>query len=168
MSPGGTPVWDAQLPHLLEQALDAPDYSYVLVLSKDLGQFLDGRADLKARIKASDRIRYYGPVSGATQQAILPAFYRIVTRAGGGTVNDALTAGVEVVFVEEPQVQIKLIERECAGLGLSGPPATLEEFRSDPKRCIDRLVEMSLPMPQVAPALSAEEMVVEHIISLIR
>lgn len=168
VSPGGTPVWDTQLPKLLEQVLDAPKHSYVLILSKDLGPFLDGRADLKARIENSDRIRYYGPVSGVTQQAILPAFRRIVTRAGGGTVNDALAAGVEVVFVEEPQVQIKLIERECAWLGLSGPPATLEEFRKDPKRCIDRLVEMSLPKPQVTPALSAEEMVVERVISLIR
>jgi hypothetical protein len=168
LSPGGTPVWDAQLPKLLDQVLAAAQHNYVLIVSKDLAELLTGSAGLKLlhRILDSDRIRYYGPVRGATQQAILPAFRRIVTRAGGGTVNDAIAAGVEVVFVEEPQVQIKLIERECAWLGISGPPATLEEFRRDPLECINRLVEMPLPIPQVAPALHAERTVVEKILSL--
>lgn len=167
VSPGGTPVWDEELPKLLEQVLDALEQSYVLILSKDLREFLDGRPALKARIQDSDRIRYYGPVRSTTQQAILPAFYRIVTRAGGGTVNDALAAGVGLVFVEEPQVQVKLIERECARLGISGPPATLEEFRKGPKACIERLVGMTLPKPQIAPALNAEKAIVERIISLV-
>ncbi|MGH8547210.1 MAG: hypothetical protein ACRERU_01125 [Methylococcales bacterium] len=167
VSPGGTPVWDDELPKLVEQVLDGIEQSYVLVLSKDLRKFFDDHPGLNARIQKSDRIPYYGPVRGTMQQAILPAFDRIVTRAGGGTVNHALAAGVGLVFVEEPQVQIKLIERECARLGPSGPPATLEEFRTDPKACIDRLVEMTLPKPQVAPALNAEKTIVERIISLV-
>ncbi|MBM4262964.1 MAG: hypothetical protein FJ145_16225 [Deltaproteobacteria bacterium] len=168
LSPGGTPVWDDQLPSLLEQMLAAPEQGYVAVLSKDLETLLDRRADLKKRIFASDRIRYFGPISGATQQAILPAFRRVITRAGGGTVNDAIAAGVPMTFIEEPQAQVKLIERECIRLGLSGPAATLEEFRADPKRCIDRLVGMTLPLPKVAPAPNAEQMVVQRVQSLIR
>lgn len=168
LSPGGTPVWDEQLPMLLEQVLDAAQPDYILILSKDLGRFLGTGADLLARVYSSERLRYFGPLRGATQQAILPAFSRIVTRAGGGTVNDAIAAGVQFVFVEEPQPQVKLIERECAALGLTGPAATLEEFRAHPKQCIDRLVAMPLPKPQIAPAHGAEEQVVQQIISSIK
>lgn len=168
LSPGGTPVWDDQLPKLLEQVLGAAEPDYILILSKDLGQFLGGRADLLARVHSSERLRYFGPLRGATQQAILPAFSRIVTRAGGGTVNDAIAAGVAFVFIQEAQVQVKLIERECASLGLTGPPAKLEEFRADPKQCIDRLVAMPLPKPQMPPALGAEEQVVQQIISWLK
>lgn len=167
LSPGGTPVWDEQLPTLLEQVLDAAEPDYILILSKDLGQFPKERADLLARVHSSERLRYFGPLRGATQQAILPAFSRIVTRAGGGTVNDAIAAGVQFVFVEEPQPQIKLIERECAALGLTGPAATLEEFRQAPKKCIDRLVAMPLPKARVAPARGAERKVVEQTLSWI-
>lgn len=168
LSPGGTPVWDDQLPKLLEQVLDAAEPDYILILSKDLGQFLGGRADLLARVHSSERLRYFGPLRGATQQAILPAFSRIVTRAGGGTVNDAIAAGVEFVFIEEAQVQVKLIERECTSLGLTGAPATLEEFRADPKQCLDRLVGMPLPKPQMAPAHGAEAQVVQQILSWLK
>lgn len=168
LSPGGTPVWDQQLPALLEQVLDGAQLDYVLFLSKDLGPLLQERGNLLGSIHRSERIRYFGPIGGATQQAILPAFCRIVTRAGGGTVNDAIAAGVEFVFVEEAQVQVRLIERECTALGLTGPAATLEEFRRDPKQCIDRLVTIPLPKPQLALTLGAEEPVVQQINSWLR
>lgn len=165
LCPGGTPVWDTQLPRLLEQLLDGVEPSCLFVIAKDLSLLLDRRNGLLARIQHSDRIRYFGPLRSGTLQALLPAFRRIVTRAGGGTVNDALAAGVEFVFVEEPQVQVKLIERACAALGLTAAAAPLEEFRQDPRRCIDRLAAMPLPNAQVAPTCGAEATVVEQILS---
>jgi hypothetical protein len=167
LSPGGTPVWKKELPRLLEEVLCSPEQSYVLVLSTDLSKLPDVQPNLKERILASDRIRYYGPVKGATQLAVLPAFDLVITRAGGGTVNDALVAGVRLAFVEEPQVQVKLIERECIKLGLSCAPATLAEFRNAPKACIDRLVEPPVLKPKVTPVGGAEKAVVEHIVKLL-
>jgi hypothetical protein len=171
VSPGGTPVWDEVLPDLIEQVLSAAKQNYILVLSKDptksLSMSNEDKEIFKQRIKNSDRIRYYEYVSGATQQVILPAFDRIVTRAGGGTVNDALAAGIRFVCVEEPQVQIKLIERECMRLGLIPEPTTLRVFRSRPMDCINQLVRAPLPDPHIHVPNQAELGITECLLSLL-
>jgi hypothetical protein len=162
VSPGGTPVWSAQLPRLVNDVLAAPTApSYVLVFSIDLSKVLT--PTLVAKIKTTNLIRYYGPLKGATQAAVLPAFERVITRAGGGIVNDALAARVGLAFVEEPQVQVKLIERECKKAGISGRAEKLTAFRKNPRNCIDRLATMPLPQPKAAPATRAEKAVVTKI-----
>jgi hypothetical protein len=152
---------------LLDAALASSDPGYVLIFAKDLGPALEAHPRLKAQLDHSDRIRYYGPVRGTTQQPMMPAFDRIITRAGGGTVNDALAAGVRMAFVEEPQVQIKLIERECARLGISRPAATLTAFQRHAWECIDGLVRMPLPEPTIRPHGGAEKSIVQRIVSLL-
>jgi hypothetical protein len=166
VSPGGTPVWNTILPTLLHQVLEGPERGYILVFTTDLGDLLD-RTGLHEQFRTSGRVRYYGPVHGATQLAVLPAFERIITRAGGGTVNDALAAGVPLALVEEPQVQVKLIERECVRFGFCGPAATLDQFEATPMECIDRLVAMPLPNRQIVPAPNAETAIVQRIQELV-
>lgn len=78
------------------------------------------------------RVRRLRPVPGGTIQRILPAIDFMLTRAGGGSVNDAVACRVPFACVEEPgQSQIEEILRACCAAGLTRriPRA---EFNADP------------------------------------
>ena len=140
ISPGGTPVWSSLLPHMIGQFVSSKiTREYIPVLSNPKTAD-DKMIDfLKEKMRKSDKIRWFEFVKGNTQQIIMPAFDLIVTRAGGGTVNDALAAERCFICVEEPQVQVVLIEQECVKLGLIPdlPETRIDKFKRNPIGCID-------------------------------
>jgi hypothetical protein len=78
------------------------------------------------------RVRKLRPVPGGTIQRILPAIDFMLTRAGGGSVNDAVACRVPFACVEEPgQSQIEEILRACRAAGLTRR-IPREEFDADP------------------------------------
>ena len=90
---------------------------------------------LKERIRREgrERICWFEHIKGTTQQPLLPAFSLVVSRAGGGIVNDCLAARVPLVCLPEKQVQVVLIESEClkAGLIPALSRGAIERFRKD-------------------------------------
>lgn len=137
ISPGGTPVWDELLPRIIHEYLAGPlrDYTPVLSLPRAERPLMDA-------MKGSDRIRWFDFVPGATQQVILPAFALVVTRAGGGIVNDCLATRTPFVCVEQHHWQVQLVERECRAAKLTPelPETSLRLFRRAPVECIDAFV----------------------------
>ncbi|MCZ6595995.1 MAG: glycosyltransferase [Bacteroidetes bacterium] len=137
ISPGGTPVWDDLLPQMIDQYIARNSSNYILVFSNP-----KVKDEYKNKMKNSPSIRWYDFVPRSTQQIIMPAFKLVVTRAGGGTVNDCLASNTPFVCVEEHQWQVRLIERECKN---HKPPlipefeeTQWENFKSKPMRRIDK------------------------------
>jgi len=141
ISPGGTPVWNEILHKLTNEYVTTPRDKYIPVLSLADPNVVS-RED-KERITLSNAIRWFGVVKGSTQQVIMPAFDLVVTRAGGGTVNDCLASETPFACVEERQWQVKLIERECRALNLipAFREASLDEFKEHPSQCVDRFFQ---------------------------
>jgi hypothetical protein len=165
ISPGGTPIWAQFLPRIIEACTAGPPRDYIPVLA--CSHVSDG---YKEKMKRSDAIRWSDLVPGATLQAIIPAFALVVTRAGGGTVNDCLACKVPFVCVEERQWQVQLIERECKAMGLI--PAlretSLDEFRKDPAGCIDTFVIACNRVPETRICGGAEKHEAKRIVSKLR
>jgi len=113
---GDTPVWDGPLQDLVrtltesDKDLEANVVIYVPA-SMPSADFDD--AGLK-------RVRRLTPVPGATIQRVLPAIDFMLTRAGGGSVNDAVACRVPFACVEETgQSQVREILRACRAAGLT-------------------------------------------------
>lgn len=138
LSPGGTPVWEERMSDIVQAFLKTNRPGFIPVVSNIKARDQAGNDiadDLKQMIRerGQGKIAYIGFVKGNTQQAVMPAFDLVVTRAGGGTVNDCLAAGVPMAFIGEPQVQVMLIEKACREDGLvPGPAVELADFASDP------------------------------------
>jgi UDP-N-acetylglucosamine:LPS N-acetylglucosamine transferase len=61
-----------------------------------------------------------GVIDGATVQGLLPGIDLVITRAGGGIVNDAIACRVPLVCVEEPNhLQVEMIRKNCGKEGLT-------------------------------------------------
>ncbi|MCI0610784.1 MAG: hypothetical protein L0Z71_17195 [Anaerolineae bacterium] len=166
ISPGGTPIWNQLIPRMVNAFDKMPRGDYMPVLSLPNPAILS-KAEM-TKIVSSKGIRLIGPVRGATNQAIMPAFDLVVTRAGGGTVNDCLAAETSFVCIEQRQWQVKLIERECK---IHQPPLipSFEETRFDvfkehPADCIDKFFAYT---PRIDPGIktSVEKDVAELILS---
>jgi len=113
---GDTPVWAGSLERLTaefvreDEALGANVVIYV-PRSLPAADFDDTRLR---------RVRKLRPVPGGTIQRILPAVDFMLTRAGGGSVNDAVACRVPFACVEEPgQSQIEEILRAGCAAGLT-------------------------------------------------
>jgi hypothetical protein len=113
---GDTPVWAGSLERLVaefvreDEALGASIVIYVPG-SVPAADFDDTRLR---------RVRKLRPVPGGTIQRILPAVDFMLTRAGGGSVNDAVACRVPFACVEEPgQSQIEEILRASCAAGLT-------------------------------------------------
>jgi hypothetical protein len=156
ISPGGTPIWAGLLPTMIDQFIASTEQRhYIPVLSNPVGADKQTTDALKALMRESDKIRWFEFIKGSTQQIIMPAFDLIVTRAGGGTVNDALASQTPIECVEEPQVQIVLIERECVKLGLIHKAVRIEDFQANPVRWIDALYDSRVTKPEFEAKLTA-------------
>jgi UDP-N-acetylglucosamine:LPS N-acetylglucosamine transferase len=92
-----------------------------------------GAAALGDKLPAAQgRVRQVHFVSGGTIQELLPAVTLLVTRAGGGTVNDAVACRVPFVCVREPtQRQVAAILAACERQGLTRP-IDYDDFLGDP------------------------------------
>ncbi len=142
ISPGGTSVWAELIPNWIDDLLSNPSPEYIPVFSNPITKDQEQTRDIKNKMKQSGYVRWFEFIKGSTQQIILPAFDLIITRAGGGTVNDALAAGVPFVCIEEAQVQVKKIEEACFEYGLiSEKGIKLSHFQKKPVRHMDRFFE---------------------------
>ncbi len=162
ISPGGTPVWDRLLVQIIDTYITQERGKYLPVLSRP--NVSDAYKD---KMRRSAHIRWFDFPAGSTQQVLLPAFDVVVTRAGGGTVNDCLASQTPFVCVEEPQWQVQLIERECKTLHLIPDLAETSWpiFQQDPVSCIDTFVATPKPVPNISVAGGAEKYLANVIVS---
>jgi hypothetical protein len=82
-----------------------------------------------------------GAIDGATVQGLLPGIDLVITRAGGGIVNDAIACRVPFICVEEPNhLQVEMIRQNCEDGSLTRT-IRIGEFR---ERAIWELIEKEL------------------------
>jgi hypothetical protein len=137
ITPGGTAVWAGMMERMIQDYIKRLNTDYLPVFAP-----YQPTAAQKRRLQKSANIRWFDFVPGGTLQEVLPTFEVVITKAGGGTVNDCLASRTPFVCVEERQWQVKLIERECKRLGIIPTlrQTSLDVFREDPVRSIDMFV----------------------------
>jgi hypothetical protein len=130
---GGTPVWDAKLPEIILQMKDK-SLPYNLVV-------FDRNAKPNEYVRVGQNVFKGGVIDGATVQGLLPGIDLVITRAGGGIVNDAVACRVPFACVEEPNhLQVEMIRQNCQEEGLTRS-IRIGEFR---ERAIGEIVEREL------------------------
>ena len=83
------------------------------------------------------KLIFIGQVEAETHHVLFPAFDVVLTRAGGGTVNDAIACRVPLVLVEEPGMwQVEQIRQSCVALQIA-ESVTLEEFKLRGRDCVE-------------------------------
>ena len=118
---GGTPVWHTKLPELISQLKDK-NLEYNVVV-------FDRKAKRNDYVKVGKNVYMGGAIDNETVQGLLPGVDLVVTRAGGGIVNDAIACRVPFVCVEEPNHwQVEMIRKNCMRRRLTRTIA-IEEFR---------------------------------------
>ena len=140
---GDTPAWDALLQRLVPAFLDARAELNARRLNvafyiprRIAGRGALARLNDPAVARRCPRVRAFAPVPGGTTQEIFPFVDLLVTRAGGGTVNDAVACRTPFVCVRErSQSQVEAILGACLRRGLTRvvDSAALE---TDPLRAI--------------------------------
>jgi UDP:flavonoid glycosyltransferase YjiC (YdhE family) len=101
----------------------------------------DRNAKPNEYVRVGDNVFKGGVIDGATVQGLLPGIDLVITRAGGGIVNDAIACRVPFVCVEEPNnFQVEMIRQNCEKEGLTRP-IRIGEFR---ERAIGEIVEKEL------------------------
>ena len=119
---GGTPVWDAKLPELISQLKDK-NLKYNVVV-------FDRKAKPNEYVRVGQNVYKGGAVDGETVQGLLPGVDLVITRAGGGIVNDAIACRVPFVSVEEPNHwQVEMIRTNCMRERLTRT-ISIAEFRT--------------------------------------
>lgn len=135
---GGTSVWDAKLPQMISQ-LQRKKLKYNAVIF-DRNIKKPGKYE-----RLTSNLFKIGPVKRETIQAILPGIDLIITRAGGGIVNDAIACRVPFVCVEEPgQMQVEMIRKNCMGKTEKDRltrTILIDDFRTKP---IDKIIKQEL------------------------
>lgn len=162
ISPGGTAVWDEIVPRLIDTYVGGSKRDYLPVLACPRIDEWD-----RGRIVGSGAMRWFPFVPAATLQAVLPAFELVVSRAGGGIVNDCLASCVPLACIEEHQWQVEQIERECKSLGLilDVPETSLRAFRADPATCVDTFVAGEKSVRASGLSTDAEKDVAELVLA---
>lgn len=119
---GGTPVWDTKLPEIISQLKDENLEYNVVVFNR--------KAKPNDYVRVGNNVYTGGAVDNETVQGLLPGVDLIITRAGGGIVNDAIACRVPFVCVEEPNHwQVEIIRKNCMRRRLTRT-ITIEEFRT--------------------------------------
>ncbi len=147
ISGGGTAVWQDIMGQLLDSYLaDPPPYQVVLFNPAEA----EKRGVVVRETAVSfpqcncylDRgqlgpLTFVGPMRGETHHALFPAFDLVVTRAGGGTVSDAVAHRVPLLLVEEPGMwQVEQIRQACTRSGLA-EKASLVDFQTHGRTIIE-------------------------------
>jgi len=158
VSGGGTAVWEELWGKLVKGAVDLERNGllrFALVLTyfpktpeeaerygvQDLTSTkstdpLEMKIPVVGRTK-SERIRFVRDIQGGTHQEIFYGTDLIVTRAGGGTANDAIATRTPLVCVQEPgHWQVEAIRSALIKEGLARS-VTLEIFRNNPMGVIE-------------------------------
>ncbi len=146
ISGGGTPVWDDMATELLDDYIVCPPRYHVVVYNppevRRRGIRLTGQPTAAgmlewARHPACPQLVFLGRVAGETHHPLFAAFDLVLTRAGGGTVNDAIAFRVPLMLIEEPaHWQVEQIRAACQTMGICRT-ATLEEFRLGGRRLVE-------------------------------
>ncbi len=146
ISGGGTSVWDDTLTALLDDYVAHPPRYHVVVFSPAEARRRGVRLAAQpapcgsiecARHPACERLIFLGRVAGETHHPLFAAFDLVLTRAGGGTVNDAIAFRVPLMLIEEPgHWQVEQIRMACRTMGICRT-ATLEGFRLAGRRLVE-------------------------------
>lgn len=138
VSGGGTSTWDEVLDQMIDDyESDEPNYNVVIyspVEAKRRGASLKKRCGVEVGIYGrNERLVFIGQISADTHHILFPAFDLVLTRAGGGTVNDALACAVPLILAEEPGMwQVEQIRQSCLRMQIA-EGVTLGELRSCPR-----------------------------------
>ncbi len=124
---GDTPAWDALLQRLVpafldaRAELDARRLNVAFYIPRRIaGRGAIARLNDPAVARRCPRVRAFAPVPGGTTQEIFPFVDLLVTRSGGGTVNDAVACRTPFVCVRErSQSQVEAILAACLRRGLT-------------------------------------------------
>ncbi|MBN1284926.1 MAG: hypothetical protein JXB47_05990 [Anaerolineae bacterium] len=147
VSGGGTSVWDRVLDGLFDDYLNNPPNYNVITYNpagaNRLGVALNlENVSLNGAICAIERgtlgkLTFIGRSMGETHHVLFPAFDLILTRAGGGTVNNAIAFRVPLMLVEEPGMwQVEQIRRACLTRHIA-QGVTFDEFRENGRACVE-------------------------------
>jgi hypothetical protein len=135
---GGTSVWDAKLPQMISQLRGKKLKCNVVIFDRGIKE--PGKYE-----RLTNNLFKIGPVKGETIQGILPGVDLVITRAGGGIVNDAIACRVPFVCVEEPgHVQVEMIRKNCMGKTEKDRltrTILIDDFRTKP---IDQIIKEEL------------------------
>jgi hypothetical protein len=142
VSGGGTCVWDEVLKKLIDDyessvpAYNTVVYSPAEVERRGISLGRQGRVE-KGILGNEERLIFIGQTVGETHHVLFPAFDLVLTRAGGGTVNDALACGVPLMLVEEPGMwQVEQIRQSCLRMQVA-KGVRLEVFKESPRACVE-------------------------------
>jgi len=142
VSGAGTSVWDEVLQGMMDDyERNQPDYNVVVYSPAEAsrrGVHLAYHNGIeRGRHPKTERLTFINRTAGETHHILCPAFDLMLTRAGGGTVNDALANGVPLVLVEEPGMwQVEQIRQACLSMGIA-EGATLKDLRESPRACVE-------------------------------
>jgi hypothetical protein len=143
VSGAGTPVWDDVLKRMIDDyESNRPNYNVVVYSPAEVKRreislnIREGMIEIGIHPE-NDRLIFIDRTIGDTHHVLFPAFDLVLTRAGGGTVNDAIACGVPLVLVEEPGMrQVEQIRQSCRKMRIA-EDVTLKEFQDNPKACIE-------------------------------
>ncbi|MFW6105398.1 MAG: hypothetical protein ACOC7P_02325 [Chloroflexota bacterium] len=148
VSGAGTPVWDDVLKGMIDDyESNKPNYNVVVYSPAEAKRreinlnIQEGMIEIGIHPK-NDRLIFIDRTIGDTHHVLFPAFDLVLTRAGGGTVNDAIACGVPLVLVEEPGMwQVEQIRQSCRKMRIA-EDVTLKKFQDNPRACIEESDEL--------------------------
>jgi hypothetical protein len=147
VSGAGTPVWDGILKDMVDSYIDQePNYNVVISSQSEAGRrqveireesVRFGHVERKIRRGKYGKLIFLGEVIGDGHPILFPGFELVLTRAGGGTVNDAISARVPLILVEEPgHWQVESIRQACLNMEIA-QAVSLEEFQKGGRACVE-------------------------------
>ncbi|MCX6901028.1 MAG: hypothetical protein NT105_20330 [Verrucomicrobia bacterium] len=159
---GDTPAWDALLQRLVPAFLDASSELEArrLNVAFYIPRRLAGRGNVRRLAdpvvaRRCPRVRAFAPVPGGTTQELFPFVDLLVTRAGGGTVNDAVACRTPFVCVRErSQSQVEATLAACMRRGLTRVVDS-EALEADPLRTIFAEVSRARDNRRMAAVMKA-------------
>ncbi|MBI5684929.1 MAG: hypothetical protein HZC54_07600 [Verrucomicrobia bacterium] len=159
---GDTPAWDAMLQRLVPAFLDASTKLEaqrlnvaIYVPRRIAAHSAIARLSDPAVARRCPRVRAFAPVPGGTTQELFPHVNLLVTRAGGGTVNDAIACRTPFVCVHErSQSQVEATLATCVRHGLTRV-VDGEALEADPLRAILAEVSRARDNRRMALAMKA-------------
>jgi hypothetical protein len=120
---GDTPVWDSVLVKMAQDLVEKKavlDRCRINVVIYVPYRLLEHEAVQRLDEARPARVRRLDHIPGGTLQEILPAVDLVVSRAGGGVVNDAVACRVPLVCMPEgTQPQVQAILEACLAQGMA-------------------------------------------------
>jgi UDP-N-acetylglucosamine:LPS N-acetylglucosamine transferase len=91
----------------------------------------------RAKWHRCNKITFIDTLEGETHHVLFAAFDLVLTRAGGGTVNNAIAFRVPLILVEEPGMwQVEQIRRSCVRMGIA-EEVSLDNFMQNSRQYVE-------------------------------